>query len=699
MATPVASAANGDGGRRHSAPIFALLEGQSEILDLISSRTPLSKTLERAALLAEEVITGACCAVQALDTCGQRFVDVAGPNLPDKIRQSITEANVADMASAEAVCAASRAELNLPDLASGAGDLPDSVRERVRAQGLQALRARPILDLSGAPVGVLSLYFRSAQPDDPDIDQIMGSMASLARFAIEHHRSSEALRSADERFGALAASIPGVVYQRMVTPDGDIRYTYISDGAKDLFGVSPEEIISDPNALFDCHGPEYRETFRERLLEASRSLTMWDVEATIVTKAGERKYTHAIARPHRTPDGTVFWDGVILDATRIKEAEMEAASIEARTREAILESISQGLALFDQDDTLVVCNSHFRDFNPELDDVIQPGVSYETIATALIDSNLDPDAPADQREETVQRQLQLHRSGGHVAERQLPNGRWVLITEHRTEHGGTAIVHTDVTELKEREARLERSNHELQQFASVASHDLQEPLRKIEAFGDRLQNLCAASLTDEAKLYLERMLSSANRMRKLINDLLAYSRVTTKSRPFERCDFKVVAQEVVSDLQIQIEESGARVEIGDLPVIDADSMQMRQLLQNLISNALKFRRKDVPPVVTVSGKIEPAGKRAGGATGPSGDMLELSVSDNGIGFDMKYVGRIFNIFQRLHNRNEYEGTGIGLATCRKIVERHGGALRAVSNDGQGTTITAILPMKQTLTEA
>jgi PAS domain S-box-containing protein len=556
-----------------------------------------------------------------------------------------------------------------------------------------------MLDQSGEPLGVLSLYFQTVQAGDPGVDRIVPALASLARFAVEHHRSAEALRSADQRFGALAASIPGVVYQRMVTPDGQIRYTYISDGAKDLFGVSPEEIVSDPNALFDCHSPQYRETFRERLLEASRELKMWDVEATIVTKDGEQKYTHAIARPHRTPDGTVFWDGVILDATRIKEAELEAASIEARTREAILESISQGLALYDEDDRLVVCNSHFLEFNPELGDVIRPGVSYETVAGALIDSGLDAGAPPSQRDELLQQQMQLHRSGGHAAERRLPNGRWVLITEHRTEHGGTAIVHTDVTELKNREASLEISNHELQQFASVASHDLQEPLRKIEAFGDRLHKMCGNSLGEEATLYLDRMLSSTKRMRKLINDLLAYSRVTTKSRPFEACNFKVIAEEVVSDLQIQIEESGGRVEIGDLPVVEADAMQMRQLLQNLISNALKFRRKDVAPVVTVSGRILSGGDRPVQSVPSAGDILELNISDNGIGFEMKYVDRIFNIFQRLHNRSEYEGTGIGLATCRKIAERHGGALQAKSNPGDGTTITAHLPVKQRLTEA
>lgn len=680
-------------------PIFLLLQGQSDILDLIASGAPMKETLDRTAVLAELVVESACCSVQVLDRGGERFADVVAPNLPDDYIRHISLGSIGDMASVEAICAMSKKPVYIPDLSAESPETPAYLRDRTGSHGLSAVWAHPMLDQSGEPLGVLSLYFRTTQASNPRVDRIVRALASLARFAIEHHRSSEALRSADQRFGALAASIPGVVYQRMVTPDGQIRYTYISDGAKDLFGVSPEEIVSDPNALFDCHGPQYRETFRERLLEASRELKMWDVEATIVTKDGEQKYTHAIARPHRTPDGTVFWDGVILDATRIKQAELEAASIEARTREAILESISQGLALYDEGDRLVVCNSHFMEFNPELGDVIRPGVDYETVARALIDSSLDAAAPPSQRDELLQQQMRLHRSGGHAAERRLPNGRWVLITEHRTEHGGTAIVHTDVTELKKREAKLETSNHELQQFASVASHDLQEPLRKIEAFGDRLHKLCGNSLGEEATLYLDRMLFSTKRMRKLISDLLAYSRVTTKPRPFEACDFKAIAGEVVSDLQIQIEESGGRVEIGDLPVVEADAMQMRQLVQNLISNALKFRRKDVPPVVTVSGQIVNGADHPAGPVTPAGDLLELSISDNGIGFDMKYVERIFNIFQRLHNRSEYDGTGIGLATCRKIVERHGGALRAASKPGHGTTITAILPVKQMLTEA
>ncbi len=165
----------------------------------------------------------------------------------------------------------------------------------------------------------------------------------------ERERAEGAMQEADERLKSLSASIPGVVYQRQVTTGGDISYTYISEGAKDLFGVSAEEILANPKALFDCHGPEYRAKFRERLLAASKELTMWDVEAQIITRDGEEKWTHAIARPHQKPDGTVLWDGVILDSTWIKKAEIElrrskeAAETANRAKSEFLAAMSHEL--------------------------------------------------------------------------------------------------------------------------------------------------------------------------------------------------------------------------------------------------------------------------------------------------------------------------------------------------------------------
>ena len=248
-------------------------------------------------------------------------------------------------------------------------------------------------------------------------------------------------------------------------------------------------------------------------------------------------------------------------------------------------------------------------------------------------------------------------------------------------------------ELNELNLELERSNRELQDFAFVASHDLQEPLRKIQAFGDRLRTLQGPNFTDQGRDYLNRMHSAAGRMHTLINDLLTFSRVTTKAQPFEPTDLGKIAEDVVSDLETRIEETGGSVEIGDLPVIEADEMQMRQLLQNLIANALKFRKADVPPHVAISAETIAARPPENGHF-PSEEMVKIYVRDNGIGFDEKYLDRIFTPFQRLHGRNEYEGTGIGLAVCRKIVERHGGTLTAESSTGNGSTFIASLPSSQ-----
>jgi PAS domain S-box-containing protein len=271
-------------------------------------------------------------------------------------------------------------------------------------------------------------------------------------------------------------------------------------------------------------------------------------------------------------------------------------------------------------------------------------------------------------------------------------------------------------QLKATAVQLERSNRELQDFAYVASHDLQEPLRKIQAFGDRLQSKYGAALTDEGRDYLDRMHHAASRMRVLIHDLLSFSRVTTKAQPFVPTDLSLIAAEVVSDLEARIEETGGMVEVGALPTLPADPTQMRQLLQNLIGNALKFHREGVPPVVRVgcraSGRVHGDGQDRQDKRGEpfpfdhpvhpvhpcefarTSDTLELTVSDNGIGFEEKYLDRIFAPFQRLHGRGEYEGTGIGLAICRKIVERHGGSITARSTPGGGAEFIITLPVRQ-----
>ncbi|RYF57877.1 MAG: PAS domain-containing sensor histidine kinase, partial [Cytophagaceae bacterium] len=247
-------------------------------------------------------------------------------------------------------------------------------------------------------------------------------------------------------------------------------------------------------------------------------------------------------------------------------------------------------------------------------------------------------------------------------------------------------------ELEEANTLLARSNDNLQQFAYVASHDLQEPLRKIQQFGDLLKTRYAEASGQEL-VYLDRMQSAAARMSVLIKDLLNYSRITTQRDTSSRVALSQVVDDVLIDLDLLREETEARVEIDPLPVVEGDAGQLGQLFQNLLSNALKFRRSDVIPHIQIkldhvaSDQLPPWVKPSRAAH----SYHKIDVVDNGIGFEEKYLDRIFQVFQRLHGKSEFSGTGIGLAICEKVAANHGGAITATSQPGQGATFSVYLP--------
>jgi len=247
---------------------------------------------------------------------------------------------------------------------------------------------------------------------------------------------------------------------------------------------------------------------------------------------------------------------------------------------------------------------------------------------------------------------------------------------------GNALIRGEVeAELRRKSVELARSNAELTDFAYIASHDLQEPLRKISAFGDRLQSKYEAVLDEKGKDYLARMQNAALRMEQMINDLLSYSRVTTKARPMAPVALNEVLDEVLDTLECTRKELAAEIEIGQLPLVMADRGQMYSLFQNLLGNALKYHRPGVAPRIRVE------------ADPPQGGRVMIRVSDNGIGLEEKYAERIFRPFQRLHGRSEYPGSGIGLAICKKIVERHHGEIKVQSTPGQGAVFSVILPWR------
>ena len=236
--------------------------------------------------------------------------------------------------------------------------------------------------------------------------------------------------------------------------------------------------------------------------------------------------------------------------------------------------------------------------------------------------------------------------------------------------------------LTQQTLQLSRSNAELKQFAYVASHDLQEPLRKIVSFSDRLEKGCRKKFSDQEWDYFMRMKASAHRMNVLIQDLLAYSRLNNSNNSFSQVDLNQIVKAVLDDLEVTINQTAAEIVVEPLPVIEADAVQMHQLFQNMLSNALKFRRPNITPHIQISAANSEPGK------------LVLTIEDNGIGIDKAYHERIFKVFERLHNRTEYEGTGIGLSICKKIVERHNGSIKVESKVGCGTKFIIMLPCKK-----
>ncbi|HVF97020.1 MAG TPA: ATP-binding protein, partial [Flavisolibacter sp.] len=268
----------------------------------------------------------------------------------------------------------------------------------------------------------------------------------------------------------------------------------------------------------------------------------------------------------------------------------------------------------------------------------------------------------------------------------------IILTDLTLQKAAQKQLEENNRQLERMNGTLEASNHDLQQFASVASHDLQEPLRKIQMFAKLMKERCAQQLKEADIQYLEKIISAAGRMKMLVVDVLNYSRLSAKDGDVLPINLDVLLQELLEDFELMIEEKGATINVvGPLPVLEVNPGQMRQVFQNLLSNALKFSKKDEAPQIRVSAK-RLAEKKFDSAEQTGGAFCLLSIKDNGIGFDEKHATNIFSLFERLHSKDQYEGTGIGLAITKKIVEKHKGLITVQSTEGNGSEFLIILPL-------
>ena len=291
-------------------------------------------------------------------------------------------------------------------------------------------------------------------------------------------------------------------------------------------------------------------------------------------------------------------------------------------------------------------------------------------------------------EQNLLRQREIESQLTHVVREleirnlEISTGRDQALTElHERERGELA--------LRQKTEELARSNRDLEQFASLAAHDLQEPLHSIQVFLDLLRVKHESSLNEQGKGYLNRVTKAASRMQQLIEGLLVYSRIDAPDSTGMTLSLQEIVEDILSDLAAHIEELQAEIHVGTLPMIDGDILQVRQLLQNLIGNALKFHKQGVAPIIHISSMMIQNRRHTG--LGKSGSLCQIEIHDQGIGISAEHIGKIFGMFKRLHRKDEYEGTGIGLAVCQRIVDQCGGAISVRSILGEGSTFTVTLP--------
>jgi PAS domain S-box-containing protein len=508
--------------------------------------------------------------------------------------------------------------------------------------------------------------------------------------------ASAELSENESRLREIVDQVPGIVFQFVLKKNGGHAITYVCKRSRDLLGLRPEEIMENPEALLHLVSPEEQEGIGGAVLESSRTLHKFRRDQEL--DHAPCKWLRVEATPRHLADGATLWNGVALDITDRKTFEEEIS----RTRtflDQVLGSIQEAVFVIGPPRRIVrYCNPGVkRLFGYEPQDLIGRTTERLHLDSKGYKRFAETSESALEKEGWFQTRYEMKRTDGKT-----------LITEHtvtpicggRGWQEGVVSVVRDVTEreraqeelrrvnktletrVKERTAELERRTRELQEFAFVASHDLKEPLRKIRLFAELLCSRKQDRMDEEGRDCLRRMGETANRMQSLLDALLSYARTTAHDREFADVDLNRAAKEAVADLEFAIQGDGAKVEIAPLPAVIGNAEQLRQLFQNLIANAVKFRRKEADPRV----KIHATSHK---------EVYRILVEDNGIGFDEKYLEKIFQPFQRLHGKSEYPGTGIGLAICKKIVDRHGGTITARSAPGKGATFIVTLPRRQT----
>lgn len=510
------------------------------------------------------------------------------------------------------------------------------------------------------------------------------------------------LSESEERFRMVARATNDVIW------DWDIvnNQLWLSDAFCSNFGYQ-KALITRVEWLDMLH-PEDRDEVDTKIQHA--------LNAGVRQWTSEYRFKHSSGHYHNVLDrGYVMHDqfgtpyrmlGSILDISEIKKAEMEIASNVAR-RKFLAESMPLMVWTASPDGSVDFVNRHFESYTGLVHDLAlgngwERAIHHDDLSRlrSVWSSNIK--SGTDFQEEVrillndgsyhwniLRAKAQKDEAGAVV--------NWVVTTIDINDQKQLSEllerkVQERTTELLNTNYALEVSNNDLQQFASVASHDLQEPLRKIHMYASMLRDR-KLTANDGGAPYIEKIMASSSRMKSIITNILNYSKLSAQDIKFELTNIRTLISEILEDLEVAIREKNARIEVSDFPLIETVPGQIRQVFQNIIGNALKFSKPKSEPVVKIEA-VRVIRKAFDAPENSNGQWCRITIVDNGIGFNPKFAEQIFLIFQRLHSKDSYEGTGIGLAIAKKIIEKHNGIISAVGNDGEGACFTIVLPVHQ-----
>ena len=545
-------------------------------------------------------------------------------------------------------------------------DVPEDVYPRTGLAtevGLKAGLGVPVLTNGEAAV-VLEFYMAEPREVDEHLVEVVSSITADLGDLVSRRQIEDELDRERQLLAEMMEAAP--VGISVLSSAGDVQQ--LNNQALGLRGlpVDADRLDADGRTFYDEDGNTIR--FEERPFAMVRETgePIHDWTAQVELPDGRRKWLSVDAAPIETDDGD-------LDRVVIIEEDLSELGEQYR---AVMEAINDVIVTIDED-------SFIRSVNPAVEDVF--GYSQDELTGESL-TKLMPDGYEDQHRAGMTRYLEtndrtvdwnyLELPGLRADGTEIPLAISFSEIRYRDERYFTGVIR-DISERKDYQDRLEESNERLEQFAYAASHDLQEPLRMVSSYLQLIDRRYADDLDEDGREFIDYAVDGADRMREMIEGLLEYSRVDTRGDPFEPVDLDDVLDDVRDDLQVRIEETDAEVTVESLPTVHGDVGQLRQLFQNLLDNAIEYSG-DAPPVIHIDAKR-------------AGNQWLLSVSDEGIGIDPEDADRVFEVFQSLHTNEEHAGTGIGLALCERIVERHDGEVWIDSEPDEGATFSFTLP--------